>query len=72
MRIKDKNASFGRYPSCDMCNNALRFLLDGKSKEAFEEIVHAISKADGYFHADIADKVKERMIQLNKEDEEWV
>lgn len=26
--IKKKNAKFGRYPSCDMLNNALRFLLE--------------------------------------------
>lgn len=61
MNVKKKNAPFGRYPSCDLCNNALRFLLEGKPNIVFEEIVHAISKADGYFHDDIAQKVKEKM-----------
>ena len=61
MTTKKKNAYFGRYPSCDMCNNALRFILDGKPDLAFEEIAHAIIKADGYFHEDIAEKVREKM-----------
>lgn len=58
---KKKNAMFGRYPSCDLCNNALRFLMEGKTDIAFEEIVHAISKADGYFHEDIAKEIEKRM-----------
>ena len=58
---KKKNARFGRYPSCDLCNNALRFLLEGKNDEAFKEIAHAISKAGGYFHDDIAEEVKEKL-----------
>ncbi len=58
---KKKNARFGRYPSCDMANNALRFLLQNKPEIAFEEIAHAIVKAGGYFHEDIADAVKKRM-----------
>ena len=61
MTTKKKNAYFGRYPSCDLCNNALRFILDGKPDLAFEEIVHAIIKANGYFHEDIAEKVREKM-----------
>ena len=61
MTTKKKNALFGRYPSCDLCNNALRFILDGKPDIAFEEIVYAISKANGYFHEDIARAVNERM-----------
>ena len=58
---KKKNARFGRYPSCDLCNNALRFMLEGKNDVAFEEIVHAISKAGGYFHEDIFEAVKKKM-----------
>ena len=61
MKTKKKDAIFGRYPSCDVCNNALRFLLEGKTDVAFQEIVHAISKADGYFHEDIAEEVKRKM-----------
>lgn len=52
MIIKKKNALFGRYPSCDMLNNALRFIRDGKTDLAVEEIVFAIDKANGYFHED--------------------
>lgn len=52
MNIKKKNALFGRYPSCDLLNNALRFLREGNTDEAIEEIVFAIEKAGGYFHED--------------------
>lgn len=52
MNIKKKNALFGRYPSCDLLNNALRFLREGKTDVAIEEIVFAIEKAGGYFHED--------------------
>ena len=52
MIIKKKNALFGRYPSCDMLNNALRFIRDGNTDLAVEEIVFAIDKANGYFHED--------------------
>lgn len=53
IRSKKKNALLGRYPSCDMLNNALRFIRDGKINTACEEIIFAIEKADGYFHEDI-------------------
>ena len=52
MNVKKKNALFGRYPSCDLLNNALRFLRERNIDEAIEEIVFAIEKADGYFHED--------------------
>lgn len=52
MTVKKKNALFGRYPSCDLLNNALRFLRDGETDEAVEEIIFAIEKAGGYFHED--------------------
>lgn len=53
VNTKKKNALFGRYPLCDMLNNALRFIHEGKIDSACEEIVFAIEKADGYFHEDI-------------------
>ena len=59
MRSKKKNALFGRYPSCDMLNNALRFIRDGQTETACEEIIFAIEKADGYFHEDIISFVQE-------------
>lgn len=52
MNVKKKNALFGRYPSCDLLNNALRFLREGKTDVAIEEIIFAIEKAGGYFHDD--------------------
>lgn len=59
MNVKKKNAVFGKYPSCDMCNNALRFLRDGDIDCAIEEIIFAIEKADGYFHEDNVQMVKD-------------
>ena len=61
MFFKEKNARFGRYPSCDLCNNALRFLLENKPDVAFGEIVLAITKAGGYFHKDLEERIKEKM-----------
>ena len=61
MNIKNKNALFGKYPSCDMLNNALRFLRDGKTDCAIEEIIFAIEKANGYFYEDNVNMVKDAM-----------
>lgn len=58
MRTKKKNALFGRYPSCDMLNNALRFIREGKIDYAMNEIIFAIDKADGYFHDDNLEAVE--------------
>lgn len=52
-RRKDKKSSkFGKYPSCDHLNNAIRFLQNGDTDNAMIEIIFAIDKADGYFHED--------------------
>lgn len=59
MRTKKKNAMFGRYPCCDMVNNAIRSIIQGKSDSAIEELLQALYKADGYLHEDIANKVYE-------------
>lgn len=53
MLTKKKNAFFGRYPSCDHLNNALRFLKDGDIDDTILEIIFAIEKADGYFYEDV-------------------
>ena len=58
MNIKKKNQLFGKYPSCDMLNNALRFLRNGDTDNAIEEIIFAIEKADGYFYNDNIEMVK--------------
>ena len=52
MIIKKKNSLFGRYPSCDHLNNALRFIRENNIECATEEIIFAINKANGYFHKD--------------------
>ena len=70
MNTKKKNALFGRYPSCDMLNNALRFIHEGKIDCACEEIVFAIEKAGGYFHEDvvpIVEKVKSYWVKTHSE-----
>ena len=66
MHTKKKNSLFGRYPSCDMLNNALRFLRDGELDVACSEIVFAIDKADGYFHEDLVPTVEKIRIDWQK------
>lgn len=63
MFFKKKNVRFGKYPSCDMLNNAIRFLHEGDTEDAMMEIIYAIEKADGYFYEDVkpvAEEVKRR------------
>ena len=60
LRTKKKNARFGRYPSCDLLNSALRYLVDDNKEGAFREIVNAIIKAGGYFYDDVAEEIKFR------------
>lgn len=60
--VKKKNSRFGRYPSCDMLNNALRFYFDGNPiEDSISEIIYAIQKADGYIYDDLKDKVDKFM-----------
>lgn len=59
MKIKNKNAIFGKYPCCDHVNNAIRFILNGKTDAAMEELVQCIYKSDGYLHEDLQEKVNE-------------
>lgn len=66
MIIKKKNALFGKYPSCDMLNNALRLLRNGKTDCAIDEIIFAIEKADGYFHEDNVQMVKDTKRQWDE------
>ena len=71
MIFKKRNAFFGRYPSCDLLNNALRFIfqdeeLSKNELDAASEIIHAIHKAGGYFHKDLEEKVKFIMQWANK------
>ena len=65
LKTKKQNARFGHYPSNDLLNNALRYLLreDADIEGAIQEIVYAIDKADGY----ICDDVKAELLK----DELW-
>ena len=56
---KKKNSKFGRYPSCDLLNNAIRFMFEGKYDTALKEVILAIRKADGYYYEDLKPKIKE-------------
>lgn len=61
--FKKRNALFGRYPSCDMLNNALRFIfkdeeLSKNELDAASEIIFAIHKAGGYFYKDLEEQVE--------------
>ena len=66
MNVKKKNALFGRYPSCDLLNNALRFLREEKTDVAVEEIIFAIEKAGGYFHEDNVQMVNDAKKHLEE------
>lgn len=67
MRIKKRNAMFGRYPSCDMLNNALRFIHEGKIDAANAEIMFVIEGAGGYFHDDVVGIVEQIKSNLKKQ-----
>lgn len=67
MFVKKKNAMFGKYPSCDLLNNAIRFIHDGEIDAALIEIIYAIEKADGYFYEDLASVVQEAKEKYWKE-----
>lgn len=58
MFTKRRNAVFGRYPCCDLINNAIRCILHGDNDSAIEELLQAIWKADGYVHEDLKDDVE--------------
>lgn len=59
VRTKKKNAVFGRYPCCDLINNAIRYILNGNTDSAIEELLQAIWKSGGYLHEDLKTKVNE-------------
>lgn len=59
MLTKKKNAIFGRYPCCDLVNNAIRFILKGEYDLAISELVCAIHEANGYIHEDVSKEANE-------------
>lgn len=58
MLVKKRNAVFGRYPCCDMVNNAIRHILYGDKDSAVEELLQTIWKANGYLHEDLENDVQ--------------
>ena len=59
MQTKKKNSLFGRYPCCDIVNNAIRAILNGDTNTAIEDLYQAICKADGYLYDDLTERVTE-------------
>ena len=65
MFFKPKKENYGKYPSNDHLNVALRYLLkmednDININKAISEIVFAIRKADGRFYDDVKLELEER------------
>ena len=58
MLFKKRNSVFGRYPCCDMVNNAIRDILNGDNDSAVEELLQVIWKSDGYIHEDLKNDVQ--------------
>lgn len=62
-----KDGKFGYYPCADLLNNALRHLLKVEKNHevdcAVSEIIHCLSKANGYYYDDI--------VQMLCKDEKW-
>lgn len=64
MFLKHKKENYGKYPSNDHLNVALRYLLkidnNTNVNKAISEIVFAIRKADGRFYDDVKLELEER------------
>lgn len=66
MLFKKRISVFGKYPCCDMLNNAIRDILSGDNDSAIEELLQVIRKADGYLHEDLKNdvqKIHERVLE---------
>ena len=59
-----KRKPFAEYPACDHLNIALRTLLDNADENRFaiEEIVFAITKANGYFYDNVKDLLRKNNV----------
>ena len=62
---KKKKSLYGQYPSNDMLNNAIRAILADRPILAIDDIVHAISKADGYLHKDVKEQLLSKGIMTD-------
>ena len=59
MLTKKKNAIWGRYPCCDLVNNAIADILNGKPDSAVNQLMNAIAKAGGYVYEEIEEQANE-------------
>ena len=64
MNLFRKQKPFDEYPACDHLNIALRILLDNADENigAIEEIVFAITKANGYFYDNVKDLLRKNNV----------
>ena len=72
MLFRKKKDRIGQYPSCDMLNNAMRFLFEGdvdSNMKAIEEIMYAIIKAEGFLYESNFDNLV-RYGKINEEHRE--
>ena len=73
--FRKKKDPIGQYPSCDMLNNALRFLFEGdvdSNMKAIEEIMYAIIKAEGFLYESNFDKLVHYGKLSEEHRERWV
>lgn len=56
---KHNDKRLGQYPAINYLNNAIRFILNGDTETAIEEIIYALSEADGYINDDVKEKLLE-------------
>lgn len=56
---KHNDKWLGQYPAINYLNNAIRFILDGNTETAIQEIIYAMAKADGYIVDDVREKLFE-------------
>ena len=62
----DTDKEFGKYPSNDYINNAIRLLWNNKNRDAIEELLRAVKKADGNIFDDVKEKIKAKYTDFNR------
>ena len=64
---KKKNEIFGSYLCCNHINNAIRFILEGKTDLAIDSLFHAILEGHGHFYQDLYSEVMKIHNKVEKE-----
>ena len=60
--------TFGSYPECDYLNNAIRFIDQGKTKAAIDEIAYVLQKyPDVYIHDDVKEILKKHGFNIRED-----